>query len=64
MTTDVTAILNKFKNLGGAPIKARSDLDMSLPDQKINISDVTLCLEAFRGFPYPFTPGPPPPPCP
>ncbi len=52
VTTDVTAVLNKFKNLVGAPIKARSDLDPATPDQRINISDVTFCLGAFRGEVY------------
>lgn len=53
-----TWILNKFKNLPGAPIKARSDLDFNLPDNLVNISDVTMALNAFGGFPYPFD-GPP-----
>lgn len=52
ITTDVTAVLNKFKNIEGAPIKARSDLDPATPDQRINISDVTFCLGAFRGEVY------------
>ena len=59
VTTDVTAILDKFKNLPGAITKARADLEPTLPDLKINIADVTYCLDAFRGFSYPF-PGPSP----
>jgi len=57
VTTDVTAVLDKFKNAPGAPIKARVDLEPNTPDQRINIADVTHCLDAFRGAAYPFPPG-------
>lgn len=60
IVTDVTAALDKFKNLTGAPIKARCDGEPHVPDLVINISDVTYVLDAFRGDPYPFTPGPDP----
>ena len=60
VTTDVTAVLDKFKNLEGAPAKARSDIDPTRPDQIINMTDVTYVLDAFRGSDYPFEPGPPP----
>ncbi|UCC28762.1 MAG: Zn-dependent exopeptidase M28 [Phycisphaerales bacterium] len=69
--TDVTAVLDKFKNLKppdipcAAVTKVRADLDEQTPDQLINISDVTYCLDAFRGFQYPPDSFPPPssPPC-
>jgi hypothetical protein len=63
---DVTAILDKFKNLQGNVIKARADIEGSpagdhrLPDQSINITDVTYCLGSFLGEQYP-APGFPPP---
>ena len=58
VTLDVTACLEKFKNVLGAPIKARADVDPNVPDWKVNIStDVTQILDAFKGYPYPF-PGP------
>ncbi|UCC32381.1 MAG: hypothetical protein JSU86_08885 [Phycisphaerales bacterium] len=69
--TDVTAILDKFKNLVPPTLpchaitKVRADLDWETPNQKIDISDVTFCLDAFRGDQYPppaFDP-PSPPPC-
>ncbi|UCC30413.1 MAG: hypothetical protein JSU86_19710 [Phycisphaerales bacterium] len=69
--TDVTAVLDKFKNLKppdipcAAVTKVRADLDWETPDQLINISDVTFCLDAFRGVQYPppaFNP-PSSPPC-
>ena len=57
--TDVTAILDKFKNLGPplwpvpAVLKSRADLDYNIPNRRVDISDVTFCLDAFRGFTYP-----------
>jgi hypothetical protein len=51
--TDVTAVLDKFKNLDGAVSKARCDLDPVDPDQAINITDVMYCLGAFLGETYP-----------
>ncbi len=55
VTTDVTAVLDKFKNLSGAPMKARCEMEPAQVDLSINISDVTLVLDAFKGFDYPFT---------
>ncbi len=52
--TDVIAILDKFSNRVGAPTKARADLQPEVPDLIINISDVLVALEAFRGADYPF----------
>ena len=63
---DVTAILDKWKNMPGNVTKARVDIEGSpsgdhrLPDQSINITDVTYCLGAFLGNTYP-APGFPPP---
>ncbi|UCC30486.1 MAG: hypothetical protein JSU86_20095 [Phycisphaerales bacterium] len=69
--TDVTAVLDKFKNLVppslpcAAVTKVRADLEPQIPDQVINITDVTYTLDAFRGFGYPPDPfpDPSPPPC-
>jgi len=56
VTVDVTACLDKFKNVFGALIKPRSDVDPNVPDGKINVStDVTCILDAFKNYPYPFT---------
>jgi hypothetical protein len=57
ITVDVTAIVNKFGNRPGAPIKARADVEPCAADLKINISDVSRLLDAFRGLAYPFAPG-------
>ena len=63
IATDAAAVLDKFKNLEGAPVKARCDLEPNRPDARVNISDVTSILDAFRGFDYPFAgPLPCPPP--
>ena len=59
MGTDVTACLDKFRNLPNAVLKSRADIEPQVPDLLINISDVTYVLDAFRGFEYPFEPGPP-----
>jgi len=53
LITDCVGILDKFRDLAGAPIKARVDLEPQMPDQKINILDVTLCVDAFKGDLYP-----------
>ncbi|UCC32271.1 MAG: hypothetical protein JSU86_08300, partial [Phycisphaerales bacterium] len=55
ITTDVTAALDKFRNLPGTPMKARCDVEPDEPDLLVNISDVMFILDAFRGFDYPFT---------
>ncbi len=70
---DITAILDKWKNLPGNLQKVRADIEGSpagdyfVPDQAINITDVSDCLSAFLGYSY--APGwlglpPPPPSCP
>ncbi|UCC32531.1 MAG: hypothetical protein JSU86_09655 [Phycisphaerales bacterium] len=57
--TDVTACLDKFKNLPNAVLKSRADIEPNVRDWLVNISDVTLVLDAFRGCPYPAMPDPP-----
>lgn len=56
ITIDVTGLLDKFKNLAGAPSKVRCDLEPSELDFVINFSDVTFCLDAFKGEGFPFVP--------
>jgi hypothetical protein len=64
VTTDVLAVLDKFRNVSGAPIKARCDL-VGIPpnygelDLVISILDVTAGLNAFVGGAYTFPPGDP-----
>lgn len=58
IVTDVTAILDSFRNTPGAPSKSRTDIEPAPLDFKINFTDVTLCLGAFSGAEYPFDPLP------
>ena len=61
LIADATAVIDKFRNLDGAPTKARADIEPCIPDQQVNISDAVCVIDAFRGFPYPCLP--PEPPC-
>jgi hypothetical protein len=54
-------VINKFANGPRVPIKARVDIEPSLPDQRITIMDVLMCIGAFTGNSYP---GLVPPDCP
>jgi hypothetical protein len=60
---DIGALVNKFKSLLGAPIKAHAKLygvdarglmDLS-PD--VGFDDISLDVDAFKGKPYPYKPG-------
>jgi hypothetical protein len=56
ITTDVTASLDKFKNLPGSVLGVRVDIEPQVVDHLINITDVTTALDAFLGITttYPF----------
>lgn len=56
---DISAIVNKFKGIEGAVIKARAQLHPNVPDPSvsINFADISECVNAFKGRSYPF-PGP------
>ena len=64
VATDITALVDKYRNLWGAVMQARGDLvhfsGGPVPDQRTFVVDVTHALDAFRGFGYPFSPGPRP----
>lgn len=53
---DALSIVEKFVGAAGAPIKARADLEPSVADQTINVSDILASLSGFVGLPYPFVP--------
>lgn len=57
MTADLLAVVDKFSNLAGAPTKARADLHPQTPDRIIDFLDLVQVVDAFRGFPFPFTRG-------
>lgn len=63
IVSDVSTVLEMFKNSSFAPGKARADMEPSLIDLKINFTDVTQVLDAFTSKPYPFSP-PSSTPCP
>ncbi len=52
--TDITAVVEKYKNTPGAPIKSRADVAGELPDQLVDFVDITYVIEAFSGSTYPF----------
>ncbi|MGB2986770.1 MAG: C1 family peptidase [Phycisphaerae bacterium] len=57
---DIAAIVDKFRNLAGALMKARADIvgdsPLGIPDRLANFLDISCIVEAFRGLPYPFAP--------
>jgi hypothetical protein len=60
---DISACVDKFRNLPTAPRKARADVIHSdvlnpLPDKKIDFVDVACIVDAFRNDPCAL-PGPP-----
>ena len=59
---DITALVDKFKQLGGAKDMTRTDLrggagpgSPNTPDHVTNFSDISADVDAFKGFTYPFT---------
>ena len=50
------AIIGAFGNRPGGVSKTQADLHPETPDRQIQILDVVLALDAFRGLPYPFEP--------
>ena len=62
--SDVVAILDKYTSDLSGPMKSRTDIEPSLVDFVINISDVTYALDAFTGDSYSFSGPPAVNPCP
>lgn len=56
---DVTAVLDRFRNLAGAVEIHRADLSPAVPDGVVDFSDISQVINAFRGEPYPFASDPP-----
>jgi len=59
---DISADVDKFRNLATAPITPRTDLvgtgnpgQPSTPNQVTNFADISAAVDAFRTFPYGFT---------
>jgi len=51
--TDVTAVVDMFREIPSALPTIQGDLSPCVPDNRINISDVAVVIDAFRGRPYP-----------
>ena len=61
-TSDISALVDKFKSAVGAPIKARALLagdNRGLIDiaPDIGFTHISQCVDAFKGLPYPYKPG-------
>ncbi|RME41642.1 MAG: hypothetical protein D6788_00795 [Planctomycetota bacterium] len=54
ITSDVLAVLDKFRNAPGAVPKRLTDMSPADPDRMISIVDAAMVIDAFRGHPYPF----------
>ncbi len=54
---DVNALVHKFKNLSGALSKSIALLQPNSPElnQDVSALDIVACVDAFKGFAYPFT---------
>lgn len=51
---DIQEEVAKFKNIAGAPIKARTDLTPDIPDGLIDFIDIQEMVVAFKGGPFPY----------
>ncbi len=63
---DILSLIDAFGNKPGNPTKLRGDVEPCILDFKINISDITVAIDGFRGLSFPFEPGVmdcPPDPC-
>jgi hypothetical protein len=54
---DVVAMVNKFRNLAGAPSKRAAQVQPNIPELNadINAIDIVAVVDAFRGLAYPFS---------
>ncbi|MEK7755898.1 MAG: PQQ-dependent sugar dehydrogenase, partial [Planctomycetota bacterium] len=53
---DLAQVVNKFKNVVGAPVKGRAQLQPNLPELNadINALDIVAAVDAGKGLAYPF----------
>lgn len=54
---DVIGLVNKFKNLAGAPPKSLSKLQPNLPDPNLDVGglEISATVDAFKRLAYPFS---------
>jgi len=55
---DITAIVDCFKEVAGAPPLSACDIHPAVPDQLANFGDITAGVDAFKGLTYPGDPCP------
>jgi hypothetical protein len=54
--SDISAVVDKFRNLPASPKKSRADIaPNSAPNKKVDFEDIASVDDAFKGKPYPFT---------
>lgn len=51
---DIVGLVDRFRGVSSAPPTVSADLYPDVPDQTINALDITVEVDAFRGFDYPF----------
>ena len=51
---DISAMVDKFKNVAGAIIKVRADVSPDAPDRKVDFVDIADLVAAFGAEPYPY----------
>lgn len=53
---DIGALVDKFTVTPGAPAKVRAQLhpNVPVPGASIDFTDISNCVDAFRGLPYPY----------
>ncbi len=54
---DIAQLVNKFKNIVGAPVHARTQLQPNLPElnASVNALDIVASVDAVKGFAYPYS---------
>jgi len=54
---DISALVDKFRGLPAAAIKASAQLQPNVPNPiaEVNFDDISAGVNAFRGLPYPYT---------
>lgn len=54
---DVVAVVNKFKNLPGAPSKSAAQVQPNLPELNLGVGglEINAVVDAFKGFAYPYS---------
>lgn len=51
---DINGIVGVFTGSASAPVMVRANLKGNVPDLVVNFADISRCVQAFQGAPYPF----------